>query len=422
MTIELDWQEGEDQPGVTWEGATASLPFAPAARQTIAEGERPRARLPRRLLRLLAILLAIPLVVGAAAGVALFARADQGNELARRDIQATVDMLRAAQTDGDAVLAASLIDLDGSPWKAEIIDHLIGPTASPVPSRLEVASVRLDGRRALAAVSEFLPSGSAVVKQVAFRLDGDRWIMTRPRPDDFGAAGEAESPHFRIHYRQRDEPLVSYMINALEGAYVTLCSDLRCAPGQQLIELELQYGEADPALQPSSDVAVPSPQILGLDANGQPIATFEEAVVERLGQHLALAKVPGASSALLAVLGDWASSSLLDPHSREDVQRTLQGAAESGLLLPLGAGWQAVVIGDDATDPMAAAQVHSLLAFAQEVAGNDAVGRMLEALNVTQDFDVLVRRVFNVDSDRLQARWLAWLAQENLTSPGLTTG
>jgi hypothetical protein len=170
------------------------------------------------------------------------------------------------------------------------------------------------------------------------------------------------------------------------------------------------------------DVAVPSPQIVGIDGSGQPVVSFEEAVVERLGQYLALAKTPTASTALLAVLGDWASSSLIDSTIREDAQRTLQGAAESGQLLPLNAGWHTVVTGNDASDPVAAAQVQSLLSFAQEVAGNDAVGRILETLNVTQDFDDLVRRVFNVDSAMFQARWQAWLAQESGPPPGLTTG
>ena len=104
MTIELDWHEGDETPGVTWENAPEPLPNASTPPTTIAQGHRAQGGAPGWLQRFLVSVLA-GLVLGAVilAGV-LFWRSERGNEQARQDVATAAALVLDAWKNRDHAL------------------------------------------------------------------------------------------------------------------------------------------------------------------------------------------------------------------------------------------------------------------------------------------------------------------------------
>lgn len=110
MTIELDWHEGDENPGVTWESAPEPLPNAPSPPATIARGHRAQGGAPGWVPRFLVSVLA-GLVLGAVilAGVLVW-RSERGNEQARQDVAIAATLVLDAWKNHDILLYSDLLD------------------------------------------------------------------------------------------------------------------------------------------------------------------------------------------------------------------------------------------------------------------------------------------------------------------------
>lgn len=414
MTVELNWHEGDEQGSFAWEPAPAPPPAMPVAPTpaVIARGEA-EAQPPSRL-KLLLVGMAIGVLLGllVLAGLLLW-RATQGSRLAQRDVEAAAALLVEAQAAGDVQSFAALLDGTDQAWKAQRVAGLRDP-ASAAPGQWTVDQVRLHGDLAETEITVTADGGAPVRRIVFFRLSDGQWRLAPPAAGVFGAEGETAATHFRVLYREQDQRFVPDVINLAEGAYVALCGELRCAETGRPLDLRLLYdAQAEAPALGSGSVAVASPRLAGWQPDGQPGAAFGQQLVGQIAAHIAQAKAPGASVALVAVVRDWAAAELAGGVS--PVDQTLAEALAAGSLLPLDRAWDAVVH-SDGDNALARAELASLLRFLHDRWGSDAAGRLLE--NSSGSFHEMARRAFGIDGQSLQDGWLAWLSGQHTPSPG----
>jgi len=164
-------------------------------------------------------------------------------------------------------------------------------------------------------------------------------------------------------------------------------------------------------------VTVGSPSLSGWRPDGQPGAAFNQQLVSQIATQLALEKIPGASPALLAVIGDWAAADLAGgPAPVDDASA---GALQDESLLPLDQIWDAVVHGSG-DDRLFWGGMASVLRFVQSTWGSDAIGLLLE--HASGSLDNMARQAFQVDGQTFEVMWLAWLAEKYAPLPGTSTG
>jgi hypothetical protein len=406
MSVELNWHEGDEHPNIVWDTAAQDLPVPQVASTTIVQAQPATSKLRMPRARTWALLLAIPLLLLAIAGGVLLWRANQGNEAARRDIEAVAQAALLAQRDGDRELLKVVLDPFDAPWIDQQLAKLAAQPVSNVPTAVSVARVELSGSRALAEVVETQADGNPLRKLVYFRRSDEQWRLAPAEPTLLGDQAQQESVHFTVIYRQQDEPYIGDLINAAEGAYVTLCGELRCRSGGYPLRLQLQY-DLDAAVDGTDgQLHVPSPSLTGIDQAGKPTPALYSALVRQMAARLAQAKAPEAAPALWHAVGDWAAKDLAGAN--------LPGAAlfqerlEAGELpLPLDMVWSEVAIEGNADNGPAMAQMSAMLAFVQATYGSDAAGKLIE--DVPDHLHAIVRRSFAVDIQAFEQAWQEWL-------------
>ncbi len=415
MTVELNWHEGEEQSGVVWDREAEPLPVAKPAPAAIAQGAAGYTGASR--LQLLLLGAGIGIVLGLLAlGALLLWRSNQGSQLARQDVTAAAALLLEAQAAGDVQRYADLLDSSDQVWKARLVAGLRSADASP-PGQWVIERVRLHGDLAEA---EITVSGGddTLHRLVFFRLADGQWRLAPPAPDAFGDEQQTTTPHFRVLYRARDQRFVSDLVNLAEGAYVALCGELRCTAGSRPLDLRLAYdAQAEAPTVTAGVVTVASPSLAGWRPDGQPGTAFSQQLVRQIAAQMALSKTPDASPALLEVIGDWAAVELAG--GRSPLDETLTGSLQAGDLLPLERTWGAIVRGDSG-NPLARAELASVLGFVQSAWGSDGIGLLLE--HASGSLDDMTRRAFQVDSQTFEQMWLAWLVQQRAPAPGTATG
>ncbi len=416
MSVELNWHEGDDQSGVVWQAAPDSLPAAAPASEVIVRGAAAESG-PSRL-QLLLLGAGIGIVLGLLVlGVLLLWRSNQGSQLVRRDVTAVSARLLEAQAAGDVQRYADLLDGTDQVWKARLVAGLRSANAAP-PGQWNIERVRLQGDLAEAEVAVSSEDSDTLRQLVFFRLADELWRLAPPTPAAFGDEQETTTPHFRILFRARDQRFVPGLVNLAEGAYVALCGELRCTAGSRPLDLRLVYdAQADnPPMTPGA-VTVGSPSLSGWRPDGQPGAAFNQQLVSQIDTQLALEKIPGASPALLAVIGDWAAADLAGgPAPVDDASA---GALQDESLLPLDQIWDAVVHGSG-DDRLFWGGMASVLRFVQSTWGSDAIGLLLE--HASGSLDNMARQAFQVDGQTFEVMWLAWLAEKYAPLPGTSTG
>ncbi|MCS6844992.1 MAG: hypothetical protein NZ528_11840 [Caldilineales bacterium] len=412
MGVELNWHEGEhipshdgrgDTPAVVWETEPTPLPAAPREAVTIA---RSRPAAPRWLRpRLVALLVGVPLAVVALAAGVLYWRAHQGEQAARQDIEATLQTLLDARRDGDQGLLTKLLDPSDPVWQEQQREALLAAPADGLPDQVRVTSVALRGDYALAEVVEVRADGPPLRKRVPLYRVENVWRLAPGDPALLGPEGVQQSTHFTVYYRQVDEPFVPDLINAAEGAYVTLCSELRCRGSGPQLSVRLMPPGVDGPTFEAGVLVVPSPWQLGVDPAGRPTPAFYHQLTRQIGWRLAQIKAPEAAPALWSAVGDWAAAELANIALPDDIA-FVKHIRDGRQPLPLDALWRSVAIDNDAR-PLIAAQFRLMLTFMQESYGPDAVGRLLEG--APRHLHQILRRRFGADVQSLEAAWRQWL-------------
>ena len=406
MTIELDWHEGDESPGVTWENAPEPLPNASTPPATIARGHRAQGSAPGWLQRFLVSVLA-GLVLGAMilAGV-LFWRSERGNEQARDDVAIAATLVLDAWKNHDILLYSDLLDSSDPVWKSRMV---AGLRSMPPPEAITVDKLTLDGQVAVAEVTETGADGAALHKLAFYRLTDGQWRLASPQPDSFGPTISKESPHFRITVRERDKRFLPDLVNMAEGGYVTLCGELRCTLDAQPLILHLAYDFANVGTDPvPGRLSILSPWLTGRSAEGLPASAFQQELVRQLAVQLALDKAPSTSAPLLEAIGDWAAAELAGAPMPGG--ETLPLALRNGTLLPLDVVWRQANSQPRVANPLVKAQLHTMLTFAQATLVDDAIGRLLEA--GAGPLPVVLQRAFQLDSTTFASDWLRWLSAD----------
>lgn len=403
MSIELDWHEGDETAALSWETETAPLPAAPAPPATIVRGQRARGGAPDWLPRfLVSILAGILLGLAILAGV-LFWRSGQGNEQARQDIGSAASLALDAWKNRDIGLYSDLLDGSDTVWKSRMI---AGLRSMPPPDAIAVDKVTLNGSWATAWVTETNADGSALHKLAFFRLADGQWRLAPPQPDSFGATVTEQTPHFRISVRERDEEFLPNLVNLAEGAYVTLCGELRCNDTAQPLSLRLayEYTDASATLAPGQ-MSILSPWVTGWKAPGRPADVFEQELTRQMAMQLVLSKAPHTVPSVRTAIGDWAAAELAGA-ALPGVE-TLAPALQKGTLLSLDFVWRQATTQPYLADPLVKAQLHTMLAFARATLGDDAIGQLLEA--GAGPLNVVLQRAFEADAATFSQEWLRWL-------------
>jgi hypothetical protein len=416
MTVELNWHEGEEQSGVVWDRAADPLPVATPTPVAIVQGAAGSTGPSRWQLLLLGATIGIVLGL-LVLGALLLWQANQGNQLARQDVAAASALLLEAQAAGDVQRYTELLDGTDQVWKARLVAGLRSTNTAP-PGQWVVERVRLQGDLAETEVAVTGDDSHTLRRLVFFRLADGQWRLAPPAPDAFGNEKQTTTPHFRVLYRERDQRFVPGLVNLAEGAYVALCGELRCTTGSRPLDLRLVYdAQAGAPLITPGIVAVASPSLTGWQPDGQPGAAFSQELVRQIAAQLALSKMPATSTALLAVIGDWAAAELAGGLSLVD--ETLARGLRAESLLPLDRIWDAVVHGNS-DDQLFWGGIASVLRFVQSTWGSDAIGLLLE--HAYGSLDDMTRRAFQVDSQTFEQMWLAWLLQQPAPVPGSSTG
>jgi hypothetical protein len=416
MTVELNWHEGEEQSGVVWDRAADPLPVATPTPVAIVQGAAGSTGPSRWQLLLLGATIGIVLGL-LVLGALLLWQANQGNQLARQDVAAASALLLEAQAAGDVQRYTELLDGTDQVWKARLVAGLRSTNTAP-PGQWVVERVRLQGDLAETEVAVTGDDSHTLRRLVFFRLADGQWRLAPPAPDAFGNEKQTTTPHFRVLYRERDQRFVPGLVNLAEGAYVALCGELRCTTGSRPLDLRLVYdAQAGAPLITPGIVVVASPSLTGWQPDGQPGAAFSQELVRQIAAQLALSKMPATSTALLAVIGDWAAAELAGGLSLVD--ETLARGLPAESLLPLDRIWDAVVH-DNSDDRLFWGGIASVLRFVQSTWGSDAIGLLLE--HAYGSLDDMTRRAFQVDSQTFEQMWLAWLLQQPAPVPGSSTG
>lgn len=408
MSVELNWHEGDEHPNIMWDTAAQDLPVPNAAPSTIAKTQRAerKKRLPRpRTLILIVALPVLALLIGV--GAVLW-RANQGSELARRDIEAVAQAVAQAQRNGDYQLLATLVENYEVPQvddRQAQLGALRSQSVAQQPEAIQIERVELVGARALAEVVETQPDGAALRKLTVFRRIDNQWRLARFDPELMGDELQRSSTHFHWTYRQEDEPFVNDLINAAEGAYVTLCGELNCRGEQRPLTVAVTYEQGSLLRAGASEMEVLSPWIAGLDEANRPSPVVYQSLVHQIAETMAQAQAPEGALSLWRAVGDWAASDLAGAALPGEM--LFQEHIQAGRLpLPLDVMWREIAV-DNADNPLAAAQMRRVLAFVQDVYGSDAVGRLLEG--VPDHLHEIVRRSFNTDLQSVEQAWLTWL-------------
>ena len=399
MSVELDWREGEESGDVRWEQPESETTPEPA--RTIVSRAQPRPGRSRMVVPFLLAVLAGVLIGGAALAAAVAVRANQRNELARRDVEAAVALLIEAQRAGDVFSYGQLLDPAAEVWHSRRIAGL-RQAASP-PALTQVQSVRLQDDIAMAELLESAANGGQAATRTAFfRLSEGRWLLTAPIAARFGAVLQQSSPHFLIEYRKSDEPAMQGLVDLAEGSFVALCGELRCRASERPLQLVLAY--EDDVVASDGALHVRSPRLTGVDNRGYPGEAFRRALARALAMQLTVEGFPAASSALRSAVGEWAAGDLTEATYRN--MATLRQAFQRGELSSLDGAWQVVAVRNGG-GALEQTMVAGMLAYAQDVFGSGAVGRLLDAAPATLP-DAL-RRALDVSTDDFEAGWLEWL-------------
>ena len=398
MTVEMDWREGDQAGDVAWDPSVTPVAVPagpnPAGVIVVAGGAAPRRA--SGWTRFLLAMLAGALIGAVVLGVLLFQRVDAGNERIRQDVELTVGLLLDAQQSGDVRGYADLLDAGSQIWRTETIMALDPDTA---PLTAAVQAVEMQGDLAVATIVEQGTANSPALTRTAFfRLSDGQWLLTPPQADTFGELRERATSHFLISYRQADEPAMDAVVDLAEGAYLILCSELRCAPARAPMRLALSYDGQDL-------LALRSPSLSGIGQSSRPGPAFEGALAGAIARQMAAEK--GATTPVLAdAVADWSAAGLAGVWSPE--MKRLQGAQHQPGAARLEPAWQTIAL-RGAFAPSEQAVVASVLIYAQQTYGSDAVARILEAGQ--RPFGEVVQRAFAVPQDSFEVGWLRWLNQ-----------
>lgn len=419
MAIELDWMEGDDQPGVSWEEVPDPLTAAPQT-ATVIGSDPPTQTAPNPVRKALLVVGVILLIGAVAAAAVVFWRAGTGNEQARLDLEAAIQSMLSAQENGNPSLYGQWLDDSNPFWRAEQLAAVANADRQRVPVEVTVASADLTGTEAIAELIERYADGTVLQRQASFRLSNNQWRLAPPQPNRFGEETETETAHFRILAREQDEALLGQISNLAEGAFVTLCGNLRCQHDSRPLVLLVAYGHEGPLGPYAADIVLPSPQLAGITSDGNLGPDFQEELVSQLARRLARAKAPNASPALLDTIADWALVEVFGEDIRMGIEPLPDPQSET--LMSLNDAWRLIAIANEESNGLAQAEIRSLLLFAEEAFGDGAVGRLLEASAEASILDQVVRQAFDIDLRNLQARWQAWLSQASPSPPGTSTG
>lgn len=406
MSIELDWHEGDDQRGVAWQ-QEAELPFELSTRSgAIATGYRPAPAITLPSGRWL-LLLAMPLAFLLAFGGALLWHASQGNERARRDVEAVAQEALDARRQDNRELLSAVLDQRDPVWQAQVLGAMDEGTPHPLPLSVRVAQIELDGYRAVANLQETFEDGSTAQRLEFFRLLDGQWHLAQPWPEAFGDELVVAAPHFRITYRQRDEPYVADLVNLAEHTYAEVCAELGCPSGGRSIGLWVHYAGSLSEEQKATGIFLPSPSLTGIEASGSISGEhLRQELVRQLAVQITQDKAPEAAPVFWQAVGDWAASDLAGAPlpGLSVLQEHLRAGNPP---LPLDMAWREIVDDGNAANALALAQMQVFFSYVRSLAGDGAVRALLEAGQ--GPFHDIAGRVFAIDQGTLEERWRSWL-------------
>ncbi|HRX01645.1 MAG TPA: hypothetical protein P5148_00740 [Anaerolineae bacterium] len=399
MSVELNWQEGEETGDVRWEQLETTVAQEPA--RTIVNRTARRPVRSRRVVQFLLAVLAGMLIGGAGLAVFVAVRSNEGSELARRDVEASVALLLDAQRSGDIRGYAQMLDGTAEIWRSRQIAELRqGP---PAPAHASVQSVQLQGDLAMANLLETPADGGESTSRTAFfRLRNGQWLLTAPDPEQFGPVAELVTSHFQISYREADKSTIQALVDLSEGFYVALCGELRCRESERPIPLVLDYADTLPTA--GDGLQVRSSQLSGLTSTNRPGPAFEQELAAEMASYLAAAGFPAASPALRTAAATWAASDLTGITAADT--QALRAAVRRGEDLSLEDAWQAITVRNRG-NLQERAIVVSMFGYAQEIYGAGAAGRLLDA--APAELPLALRRSFDVSTGDFQAGWLTWM-------------
>jgi hypothetical protein len=224
-----------------------------------------------------------------------------------------------------------------------------------------------------------------------------------------------QTGHVRLLYGEREEAIAVLVRDEVEQRYRQILADFGMSDPGRPITFEFRpVSEAEPARYPEAHFQVPSPLLLGVRDDGQPDEELLATLTQSAALFLAMEKSglydrqpgPGSSWVVLRGIVAWEMEKWKPGAALPNLwQDWLEEAAAEDSLLPLTSLWPPFEFRTGRDVGLAFAQASSVVAYAVEQRGADAVAALLEALGRNLDAHEAIEGALGMDLATFETGW-----------------
>jgi hypothetical protein len=266
------------------------------------------------------------------------------------------------------------------------------------------------------------------------QYSGD-WARSEPDQQLWSGATEiSDTLHFHVVYPIEDRSSIGPIVQQVEKDYGQLCQDLacaavvscptsqtltRCSPIQHELTFTLVFS---PEVRQNflqfplntSELRLPSPRLMGIFEQGNPIGPensfYLGGLAQLVAQRMAYGSAEASSSArdgtvILRAIAQWAGSRAgLTPYGNRF--SAFNFTADPQQLLPLEALWNHA---DNSNGRLKSREALAVVRFIEQTYGAQSVTKLLGALGQARSFSDAIEGTLGARSASFQQKWEDWL-------------
>jgi len=249
-----------------------------------------------------------------------------------------------------------------------------------------------------------------------YRWHEDRWL--RSDPDFFYWSGQTETldtPHFHVIYFVEDQDFIQPVIDQLEKAPDTLCSDLGCdvAPLTYTLKLNSSITHGWPIAADRREIHWVSPRMIGVYEDARPLEddglnliwTLAWASVCDLADGQASSFIgERTSDTLLWAISYWATLRAIEPPDIESLAELKARLTTQPLVLETL--WS---IPTESYNPAVYDLAYATIYFIEQEYGAQSIPKLLKVLGTAQSLAEVIENGLGVPFAEFDQKWQAWI-------------